>query len=106
MADLLLVPLAGDVGLRRASPRSRSGSIVTMSVDAISRTSVAWGSFPSATMRIAMSRSVTIPSRFPLSITGIIPASASFISLAASATGRSAWIVSGPGVITSRIACP
>src|SRR5581483_5977033 len=90
----------------RASARSRSGSIVTISVEAISRTGVACGSFPSATSRIAMSRSVTVPNRFPFSITGIIPASACFISLAASAAGRSAWIVSGPGVITSRMCLP
>src|SRR5436190_16559882 len=50
-----------------------------------------------------MSRSVTVPSRVPLSITGIIPASASLIFCAASVAGRSAWIVSGAGVITSRI---
>ena len=50
-----------------------------------------------------MSRSVTVPCRLPFVITGIIPASASFIFCAASVAGRSAWIVSGVGVITSRI---
>ena len=69
----------------------------------ISRTFVDCGSLPSATMRIAMSRSVVVPTSFCPSTIGTMPASSSRMSLAASATDLSGSIVLGFFVIRSRM---
>src|SRR5690606_4593065 len=66
-----------------------------------SLTGVAFGSAPSATQRITMSRSVTIPMSFASSTTGNEPTSASRIFLAASARLWLGEITSSLDVITS-----
>src|SRR4051794_39182095 len=90
---------------RSASSRSCCGSMVTRSLAAISVTLVDCGSLPSAATLIAMSRSVTTPTRRSPSVIGMIPASSSRISRAASATVESAVTDRGFDVITSLI-CP
>src|SRR5215210_1760498 len=75
--------------------------MVTRSVDASSRTLTDWGSFPSATTRTAMSRSVTVPTNRPSSTIGTIPTSSCFMILAASTTELPASMPVGLEVITS-----
>src|SRR5581483_4125320 len=78
-------------------------SSVTSSRDAISPTVTDSGDLPSATTRTAMSRSVTMPTSFSPSTTGMIPTSSSRISRAASITVCPLSIERGLSVISSRM---
>src|SRR5437763_1414638 len=75
-------------------------------VDAASREVTICGSLPSATTRVTMSRSVSVPIRRLPSTIGAMPTFSCFIILAAYATGLSASIVHGFEVIASRTLLP
>src|SRR5919106_2061933 len=85
-----------------ASSRLCCGSIDTTSLDAISPTVAS--SFPSATARMAMSRSVIMPVRRPFSTTGSAPTSSLFMSCAARLMLVPGSTVVGSAVMASRSA--